>query len=357
MTTELPSIGYKCLLCGNVLTQLENNQATVELNRIISERTNEQFRVIEKEYKKLSEERLQQKELVHKEEIQKKEVALQEKDRQLEELKNTANKNAREEVRKELEAAWEINKQKDKQLERAKEHAIKLEQKLTAKQSELKGEIGEITLEEMLQVFKKKGDIITLKRRRGENTADIIHQIMGPNRQLLETVIVYDNKNTQTINDDDVRKSKSYREIHNTDYSIIVSRNIPIKYSTNGRYAEKDGVLIINPELLEPIIENIRRGLIAISKISNNKQEMLTKQAKLYSYITGNEFSRQLEALYSVHTRFNTLQDDEEQKHKTMWKKRTVVNNDLKDLYTNISSGLDAILNDADLVNGDSVSP
>jgi cell division ATPase FtsA len=85
MTTELPSIGYKCLLCGNVLTQLENNYATEELNRIISERTNEQFRVIEKEYKKLSEERLQQKELVHKGEIRKKEMALQEKDRQLEE--------------------------------------------------------------------------------------------------------------------------------------------------------------------------------------------------------------------------------------------------------------------------------
>ena len=159
--------------------------------------------------------------------------------RQLEELKNTADKNAREEVSRELEAAWEINKQKDKQLERAKEHAIKLEQKLTAKQSELKGEIGEISLEEMLQVFKKKGDSITLKTRRGENTAEIIHQIMGPNRQLLETVIVYDNKNTQTIDDDDVRKSKSYREIHNTDYSIIVSRNIPKKYSTNGRYAER----------------------------------------------------------------------------------------------------------------------
>ena len=131
MTTELPSIGYKCLLCGKVLTQLENNQATVELNRIISERTNEQFRVIEKSTRtKNYQERTNitaEGDKVHKEEIQKKEMALQEKDRQLEELKNTANKNAREEVRKELEVAWEINKQKDIQLERAKESVIKLE--------------------------------------------------------------------------------------------------------------------------------------------------------------------------------------------------------------------------------------
>jgi hypothetical protein len=221
----------------------------------------------------------------------------------------------------------------------------------------LKGEVGEISLEEMLQVFSKKGDIITLKKRRGENTAEIIHQIMGPNRQLLDTVIVYDNKNTQRIVANDVLKSKSYKEIHNTDYSVIVSRNIPKEYSANGKYAEKDGVIIINPELLEPVVGNIRRGLIEISRMSNNKQEMLTKQSKLYGYVTGQEFRRQLEALYSVHTRLTTLRDDEEKKHKTWWKKRTEVYEELKERYTNISSGLDAILNDADLVNGDYASP
>lgn len=272
-------------------------------------------------------------------------------------LKNSADKRAREEVGKVLEEEKERSKGLSKQLERCREEISRLNQKLATKQSELKGEIGEINLEEMLQAFSKKGDIITHKKCRGENTADIIHQIMGPNRQLLETVIVYDSKNAGRIDDDDVRKSKSYKEIHNTDYSIIVSRNIPKQYSTNGRYAEKDGVLIINPELLEPIIENIRRGLIGISKISNNKQEILTKQSKLYTYITGNEFSRQLEALYSVHARLTTLQDDEEKRHKTIWRKRTEVCKELKEHYTNISSGLDAILNDADLANGDYVSP
>ena len=76
-----------------------------------------------------------------------------------------------------------------------------------------------------------------------------------------------------------------------------------------------------------------------------------------YSYITGQEFHRQLEALYSVHIRLTTLQDDEEKRHKTLWKKRTQVYEELKERYTNISSGLDAILNDADLVNGDYISP
>ena len=268
MTTELPSIGYRCLLCGKVLTELENNHAIGELDRIISERTNEQVKAFEKQYDKISEERLNEKE----QEIQKKDRMLEEKDRQLEELRTSS-------------------------------------------------------------------------------------QIMGPNRQLLDTVIVYDNKNTQRIDPDDVRKSKSYKEIHNTDYSIIVSRNIPKEYSANGRYAEKDGVIIINPELLEPVVGNIRRGLIEISKMSNNKQGMLTKQSKLFSYITGQEFRRQLEAFYSVHTRLTTLQDDEEKRHKTLWKKRTEVYEDLKERYTNISSGLDAILNDTDLVSGDYVSP
>jgi hypothetical protein len=357
MTTELPSIGYRCLLCGKLLTHLENNHATEELNRIISERTNEQLKAIEKQYNKMSEERLQNKDRAYQQEIQKKDRMLLEKDSQLEELKNNADKRAREEVRKELEEERERSKGLGIQLERCRQEIRKLNLKLATKQSELKGEIGEINLEELLQDFSKKGDIITLKKRKGENTADIIHQIMGPNRQLLETVIVYDNKNTQTINDDDVRKSKSYREIHNTDYSIIVSRTIPKKYSTNGRYAEKDGVIITNPEVLVPIVENIRRGLIEISKMSNNKQEILTKQSKLYGYITGNEFSRQLEAIYSIHARSTTLQDDEEKRHKTMWRKRTELNKELKELYTNISSGLDAILNDADLVNGDFVSP
>lgn len=353
MTTELPSIGYRCLLCGKVLTELENNHAIGELDRIISERTNEQVKAFEKQYDKISEERLNEKE----QEIQKKDRMLEEKDRQLEELRNTALNEAREEVREELKEERDRSKEKDIQIERHKDDIRKLNLKLTVKQSELKVEVGEISLQEMLQVFSKKGDIITLKTRKGERTAEIIHQIMGPNRQLLDTVIVYDNKNTQRIDPDDVRKSKSYKEIHNTDYSIIVSRNIPKEYSANGRYAEKDGVIIINPELLEPVVGNIRRGLIEISKMSNNKQGMLTKQSKLFSYITGQEFRRQLEAFYSVHTRLTTLQDDEEKRHKTLWKKRTEVYEDLKERYTNISSGLDAILNDTDLVSGDYVSP
>lgn len=352
MTIELPLIGYKCLLCGKVLTELENNHAIGELDRIIIERTNEQLKAIEKQYDKILVARLEEKE----QEVQKMNIMLLESNRQLDELRNTALNEAREEVREELKEEIDRSSEKDIQIKRYKEELRELNLKLTVKQSELKGEVGEIGLEEMLQVFGKKGDIITLKKRKGERTAEIIHQIMGPNRQLLDTVIVYDNKNTQRIVPNDVRKSKSYKEIHNTDYSIIVTRKIPKEYSENGKYAEKDGVIIINPELLEPVVESIRRGLIEISKISNNKQEMLTKQSKLYSYITGQEFRRQLEALYSLHTGLTTLQDDEEKKHKTLWKKRTELCEDLKERYTNISSGLDALLND-DLVNGDYVSP
>ena len=353
MTIELPSIGYSCLLCGKQLTELENNHAIGELDRIIAERTKEQFKAFKEQYDKISDERLKEKE----QEIQEMKIMLRESNREKEGLRNTALNVAREEVREELQEERNQSKEKDIQIKRYQEDVRELNQKLTVKQSELRGEVGEINLEEMLQVFREKGDIITLKKRRGERTAEIIHQIMGPNRQLLNTVIVYDNKNTKRIVPHDVLKSKSYKEVHNTDYSIIVSRNIPKEYSANGKYAEKDGVIIIHPELLEPVVGNIRRGLVEIYRTSNNKQEMITKQSKLYSYITGQEFRRQLEALKSVHTRLTTLQGDEEKSHKTLWNKRTEAYKELEERYTNISSGLDAVLNDIDIVNGDYISP
>ena len=67
-------------------------------------------------------------------------------------------------------------------------------------------------------------------------------KISMPSGTLIDTPIVYDNKEDTSITKKDREKAKYYRDNHNTDYLIIVSNRLP-KDIKNGCIGQKDGIL------------------------------------------------------------------------------------------------------------------
>ena len=80
-------------------------------------------------------------------------------------------------------------------------------------QSELKVEAGEINLWSQLEnTFK---DDVFERQKRGTSTGDIVQRIRITNG-LLDTPIVYDNKESQSITRADIEKAKGYKKIDKT---------------------------------------------------------------------------------------------------------------------------------------------
>ena len=94
--------------------------------------------------------------------------------------------------------------QKEEQIKRFKEKVEVLEKQLTVTQPELKGEAGEIALLNSLkEAFQEEGDIFT-RQTRGVSEGDIVHQIRTSSGAILETTIVYDNKEVATVSKRDI---------------------------------------------------------------------------------------------------------------------------------------------------------
>ncbi len=233
--------------------------------------------------------------------------------------------------------------QKDEQIRRFKKKVEALEKPLITTQSELKGEAGErALLDDLQKAFGEEGDLFS-KQTRGVSQGDIIHQIRMPSGALVETPIVYDNKENTSITKKDRDKAKYYRENHNTDHLIIVLDHLPKEFK-NGCMGRKDGILLICRDTIIEVAKEIRRSLIDISKISASKQYQATKQSKLYEYIGSRGFCRQMELICESDTEESKLQKEEEKDHHVLWKKRKAIQDKRRSAYISISSSVDAII-------------
>ena len=209
-------------------------------------------------------------------------------------------------------------------------------------QSERKGKVGEEYLLRILRdEFQKEGDTF-VQETRGASGADIIHQIRTASGELLETTIGYDNKEGASVSARDIDKAKKDKETLETDYFIIVSSNLPKNDAKDGLYGEKDGILLVNPDIIVAVVGIIRKAIIEMVCV----QDQETVHRKLYDYIRGRDFCRQVESICATHEEMCKLQDKEEKDHKTLWKKREALQKQLRKTYIDISSGLDSIIHE-----------
>jgi hypothetical protein len=335
---------------------IEKNQEEMDnLSRIYNEHSSkvveelktshkEQIEDLKKSYDELGRQRqndfdklLDQRLAPYEEELYEKDMQLQQLQNKQAEFKAQVIEEAKASVQKELD-------EKDTQIGRYKEKVDELGKQLSETQSERKGQVGEEYLLRILRdEFQKKGDLF-VQETRGTSGADIIQQIGTTSGELLETTIGYDNKEAATITAKDIEKAKKDKESLGTDYFIIVG-NLPKENAKKELYyAEKDGILLVNPDIIVAVAGIIRRAIIEISKQSSSKQDKETKQAKVYDYVRGRDFNRQIESICVIHDDMSKLQDKEEKDHKTLWKKREELHKQLRKTYIDISSGLDSII-------------
>jgi hypothetical protein len=67
--------------------------------------------------------------------------------------------------------------------------------------------------------------------------------------------------------------------------------------------------LLVHPDIVVAVAWIIRKAIIEISKEATSKQDLETKQSKIYDYVRGREFNSQIESICEAHKRLFDLQD------------------------------------------------
>lgn len=396
LTTELTE--FKCPLCHSSLASDDYYRAIEELKKKVSETYGEEYKKAKLEY----EQKLQQINQGHNDEVADLKRTYEEKRKtlkkemedtyrqQLSELKKTYDKvnednkkhfallekklkaEGKKELREkekqlaelkreqarlrklafnegkakaELETAKLRNdvKERDLQIDRFQREIDQLKKQLSQSQSELKGEVGEIDLySNLTQAFQQ--DFFT-RQKRGTAMGDIVQQIRTAT-MTLQTPIVYDNKQADNVTNKDIEKAKKYKDVHTTDYVIIVSSNLPKKYVKNGLFGEREGILLCHPSIVIDVAKQIRRAIIEICKQSESRRDREAKESKLYDYIRSQEFAGTVEKLHAIYQKMADLQDSEEKAHGRLWKERRKLQVQINDTYVGISNGIDCIIQD-----------
>lgn len=188
--------------------------------------------------------------------------------------------------------------------------------------------------------FKEKGDML-IKGVRGSLGPDIIHNIRTPAGGLLENKIGYDNKEG-SITNHDIEKAKRDKKKLGLDHFIIVSSNLP-KWCKNQFYGEKDGILLVHPDIVTALTSEIRKLSVELSRQSGSMVDRQTKEAKTYELVRSPEFNSYIEAICEIHRKSSDFLKKDRKHHETSWKEQEKMQKDLTDTYVHLRSAIDSI--------------
>lgn len=240
-----------------------------------------------------------------------------------EELKLEKNKLAkiageeRDRVMKELQDSSELKlKEKDEQIEQMKRDIENARRKAEQGSMQVQGEALEVTIENWLTSQFAFDQIEEVKK--GAFGADCIQRIHTREFQNCGA-ICYESKNTKAWSDGWITKLKQDMLTANANIGVLVTSVYPREMKRMGFI---DGVWVCSLEEFKGSASLLRESLIRMYQTSKSEENKGDKMQLLYSYMTGNEFSMQMNSIVDG---FIKMQDDLNKEKRSLmasWKRR-----------------------------------
>ncbi len=228
---------------------------------------------------------------------------------QANELKAQALKEIREATELELKAKDEQIAQMAKSIEDAK-------RKSEQGSMQVQGESLETIIESWLAAQFPFDSIDEVKK--GAFGADCIQTIHT--RELQNCgVICYESKNTKAWSDGWIAKLKQDMLKVNADIGVLVTSVYP---NNMDRMGWVDGIWVCSLDEFKGSVSLLRESLIRVHKTVQREDNRSDKMSLLYNYLTGNEFSMQLNAIVEGFMTMQTELDKERRSLMASWKRR-----------------------------------
>jgi len=228
---------------------------------------------------------------------------------QANELKAQALKEIREATELELKAKDEQIAQMAKSIEDAK-------RKSEQGSMQVQGELLETIIESWLASQFPFDSIDEVKK--GAFGADCIQTIHT--RELQNCgVICYESKNTKAWSDGWIAKLKQDMLKVGADIGVLVTSVYP---NDMERMGWVDGIWVCSLDEFKGSVSLLRESLIRVHKTLQREDNRSDKMSLLYNYLTGNEFSMQLNAIVEGFMTMQTELDKERRSLMASWKRR-----------------------------------
>lgn len=244
----------------------------------------------------------------------------------------------RAEIKKAADSQNELKiKELLKQLEDQKKIVDELKKKQEQGSMQLQGEVQELAIEEYLKT-KFTLDTIT-EIGKGEKGGDCIQTVNTREVQNCGT-IYYESKRTKTFGKDWIEKFKADMREKNINIGVIVTAVYP---SDMERMGLKNGIWICSYEEFKGLSEVLRESVIQIKMMTLTQENKGDKMNLIYSYLTGNDFKSQFEAIVEGFVQMKIDLEKEKNAMRRLWSTRETQIEKVLNSTTNIYGSIKGI--------------
>jgi len=302
-------------------SQLKEEKKIIEekLKLKLKEEQSEQFEALQKELNEKSE---QVKELNRsKAEIEKlkrekselKEIAEAEAQKKL----NETLVSEKEKIKKSEEEKNELRfKEMQMQLEAQKKLTEEMKRKQEQGSMQLQGEVQELAIEEWLATQFPLDTIEEIKK--GAKGGDCLQHVNTRSAQNCGT-IYYESKRTKDFQPSWIEKFKADIRDKGANIGVLVTEVMP---SDMDRMGLKDGIWICNYEEFKGLCAVLRESIVQLSTAISSQENKGDKMDMLYTFLTGNTFRMQVEAIVEGFTQMKSDLESEKRSMQRIWKQR-----------------------------------
>jgi hypothetical protein len=302
-------------------SQLKEEKKAIEikLKSKLKEEQSEQFEALQKELNEKSE---QVKELNRtKAEIEKlkrekgelKEAAEAAAQKKLNETLITE----KEKIRKLEEDKNELRfKEMQKQLEDQKKLTEEMKRKQEQGSMQMQGEVQELAIEEWLATQFPLDTIEEIKK--GARGGDCLQHVNTRSAQNCGT-IYYESKRTKDFQPSWIEKFKADIRDKGATIGVLVTEVMP---SDMDRMGLKDGIWICNYDEFKGLCAVLRQSIVQLSTAISTQENKGDKMDMLYTFLTGNTFRMQVEAIVEGFTQMKSDLESEKRSMQRIWKQR-----------------------------------
>lgn len=225
--------------------------------------------------------------------------------------------NEREQIQKNVREQSELKlKEKEKQLDDLRQKLEEARRKADQGSQQSQGEVQELAIEEWLSNHFSFDTIEEIKK--GVRGADCLQTVHTREIQNCGT-IYYESKRTKEFQKIWIEKFKDDMREKGADIGVLVTEVLPKEMKRMGLL---NGVWICTYDEFKALCFVLRENLIKIAHTIQSQENKSDKMSILYSYLTSNEFSMQIEAIVEGFTQMKSDLDAEKRALGRIWKQR-----------------------------------
>ncbi|WP_163532404.1 DUF2130 domain-containing protein [Helicobacter suis] len=216
-----------------------------------------------------------------------------------------------------LQAKYEIKLQeKEEQINQLKQSALEIQKRAESTSQQLQGEAQERVIEEYLRVHFPLDSIEDIKK--GQRGADCLHKVYT-RQGLFCGTICYESKNTKNFNKEWITKLKEDMQSEGAEVGVLVSAILPKQMERMGLL---EGVYVCTFEEFKGLSVLLRAMVEKIALVQKSQEDKADKAYLLYNYLTSTEFNLHVQGMVES---FLQMQEDlrkEKQAMQKHWAKR-----------------------------------